>query len=197
MDFLLFTNTYHDLLPRALRIKNSRSADLTRDKDGVVIVTHPLSANKNSAYKMIKLTPEKIEFTIDTTFLTAAYNEAGDVRLEIEAQRLHDHKNGTHSITTLAFENVAELRCITLNFYKSNHLKYQIPGIKDDELEYWEKTGTHPDPKFYQVTNSDWLMEKRAIYDPANFLELKHYLVAGYDSYVELLASRYRYSFST
>lgn len=160
-------------------------------------LTYHLARKLKSAYTMLELTPEELEFTIDTTFLTATYNEAGDVRLEIEAQRLDDHKNGTHSITTLAFENVAELRCITLNFYESNHLKYQIPGIKDDELEYWKKTGTHPDPKFYQVTNSDWLMEKRAIYDPANFLELRHYLVAGYDSYVELLASRYRYSFST
>ncbi|MBJ9975581.1 hypothetical protein IAE35_07250 [Pseudomonas sp. S75] len=144
---------------------------------------------------MIKLSPEKTEFVISTTSLSAHYDESGNVLLAVDTQRLENHDNGTYVKTHLNFRNVAELRCITLNFYESHHRNHEIHGADQGDLLHWKNTGHHPDPKIYQVLDSAWLIEKTPIYDPARFLKLKHYLIAGYDSYVELLAGSYTYAY--
>ncbi|AXA26262.1 hypothetical protein [Pseudomonas putida] len=140
---------------------------------------------------MIKLVPQKIDFVINTTQLNASYDEIGIASIQIEAQRLEHIEKNTYVMTTLVFERVAELRCITLNFFEHQYQNYEILGSQDDEVKTWRETGLHPDPKFYEVVESALLAEKNTVYDPANALSLKHYLVSGYDSYVEIIASSY------
>ncbi|MEA5669925.1 hypothetical protein VA602_01065 [Pseudomonas sp. MH2] len=143
---------------------------------------------------MMKLAPQKINFVINTTQLNAKYDETGAASIQVEAQRIEHIENNTYAVATLVFERVAEMRCITLNFFEREYQNYEILGSRGDEVETWRKTGLHPDPKFYEVVDSALLAETNPLYDPANFLSLKHYIVAGYDSYVEIIADSYQYS---
>ncbi|HGM5580211.1 TPA: hypothetical protein ACKP22_001890 [Pseudomonas putida] len=143
---------------------------------------------------MIKLLPQKVDFFINTTQLNASYNEMGAASIQIEVQRLEHIEKNTYAMATLVFERVAELRCITLNFFECEYQSYKVLGSQENEVETWRETGVHPDPKFYEVVDSTLLAEKNPSYDPANFISLKHYIVAGYDSYVEIIAGSYQYA---
>lgn len=52
----------------------------------------------------------------------------------------------------------------------------------------WRATGLCPDPRFYVATQSSWLASVTAKFGLAH-LSLRHFLVAGRDNYVEVLAS--------
>ena len=39
------------------------------------------------------------------------------------------------------------------------------------------------------MENSQYLQERKKLYDPRNRVNLKHYIITGYDGYVELVAS--------
>jgi hypothetical protein len=142
----------------------------------------------------IVLIPEKVDFRISTTDLKAIYTESGGVTLRIDVQTREDVPLDHYREIELTFGTVAELRCITLNFFE--HHTGQVEGIsqQDDVLAFWETSRYHPDPGFYQVVDSPILDEKRTLFDPRNRLDLKHYLVAGYDSYVEVIASSYQFA---
>ncbi|MCP1359037.1 hypothetical protein [Aneurinibacillus migulanus] len=60
-----------------------------------------------------------------------------------------------------------------------------------NRLENDEERLYHPDSGFYEVIDSKHLQENIKRYDPRNRLNLKHYIVKGYDSYIELIASTY------
>lgn len=145
----------------------------------------------------IQLIPEKIEFRISTTDLEAVYTESGGVKLRLDVQHIDDFRNNTYRDIEIHFLIVAELRCITMNFFDINHQNYSMEGKdpKANRIEFWERNGYHPDPGFYQVTNSDILGSKRSLYDPKNRLDLHHYLINGYDSHVEIIASKYEYRY--
>ncbi|KAA8784174.1 hypothetical protein ABIE27_001157 [Paenibacillus sp. 4624] len=142
----------------------------------------------------IVLMPEKVDFRISTTDLKAIYTESGGVTLRVDVQTRWDVPLDQYREIELTFGTVAELRCITLNFFEL--YTDQIEGIsqQDDVLAFWESNSYHPDPGFYEVMNSPILNEKRTLFDPRNRLNLKHYLVAGYDSYVEVIASSYQFA---
>lgn len=142
----------------------------------------------------IVLIPEKVDFCISTTDLKAIYTESGGVTLRIDVQTREDVPLDHYREIELTFDTVAELRCITLNFFE--HHTGQVEGIsqQDDVIAFWETNGYLPDPGFYQVVDSPILDEKRTLFDPRNRLDLKHYLVAGYDSYVEVIASSYQFA---
>lgn len=142
----------------------------------------------------IVLMPEKVDFHISTTDLRAIYTESGGVTLRIDVQTREDVPIDQYREVELTFGTVAELLCITLNFFEL--YAGQLEGIsqQDDVLAFWETNGYHPDPGFYEVMNSPILDEKRTLFDPHNRLDLKHYLVAGYDSYVEVIASSYQFA---
>ncbi|MEK3825910.1 MULTISPECIES: hypothetical protein [Paenibacillus] len=142
----------------------------------------------------IVLIPEKVDFRISTTDLKAIYTESGGVTLRVDVQTRGDVPLDHYREIELTFDTVAELRCITVNFFELH--AGQVEGIsqQDDVLAFWETSRYHPDPGFYQVVDSPILEEKRTLFDPRNRLDLKHYLVAGYDSYVEVIASSYQFA---
>ncbi|WP_342553320.1 hypothetical protein [Paenibacillus sp. FSL R7-0652] len=139
----------------------------------------------------IVLMPEKVDFRISTTDLHATYTESGGVTLRVDVQTREDMPLDQYREAEFTFSTAAELRCVTLNFFEL--YAGQVEGIPhtEDVLHFWESNGYHPDPGFYQFVDSPILDEKKTLFDPRNRLDLKHYLVAGYDSYVEVIASSY------
>ena len=88
-------------------------------------------------------------------------------------------------------------RCINLNFFEYNYNNFNIENVDRDinYLDFWKENSYHPDSLFYQVINSEILSEKKKQFDPNNKLDLKHYLIVGYDGYVEIVVSKYQYKY--
>ncbi|MDQ0171246.1 hypothetical protein [Paenibacillus tundrae] len=127
---------------------------------------------------MLTLEPAKLDYRISTTELEVRYTEQNGVQILVSVTPLIESGEMTYHRMELNFSNVAELRCITLNFYEANYDAYQL-------------LGTNPDTGIYEVHSSEWLTQGQRKYDPRKRLQLKHYIVVGYDSYAELLASAY------
>nr|ELR5042341.1 hypothetical protein [Providencia stuartii]ELR5084520.1 hypothetical protein [Providencia stuartii] len=141
----------------------------------------------------LQLVPEKLEFKISTTDLEVIYTESGGVKLRVDIQDIDNFKNDTYREIEICFLIVAELRCVSMSFFDAHPDNYSIENqsIITNRIDFWEKNGYHPDPGVYQIMNSDILKNKRALYDPLNRFNLKHYLVTGNDSYIEIISSKY------
>lgn len=143
---------------------------------------------------MICLTPEKIDFKISCVDLKLIYTEQQTI-LNIEGYTLDDYLIGdVFSTLTLIFDIVAEVKCTTMNFFETHHNDISVIELADnqDDVAFWKEKGYHPDSGFYQLSHSDYLEAKRHLYDPKAQLDLKHFLVVGYDSYVEIIASTFK-----
>lgn len=57
---------------------------------------------------------------------------------------------------------VAEVKCTTLNFFENHYNNFQIENLNEKvkEVDFWKENKYHPDPLFYQVSNSSVLNEK-------------------------------------
>lgn len=74
---------------------------------------------------------------------------------------------------------------------------FELVGVPDQSSEaafettwqHWLKTGICPDPSFYVATRSQWLDEAEGAMSEGS--ELRHYVLAGHDGYVEILSSGY------
>lgn len=146
----------------------------------------------------MKLIPEKTNFRISTTDLKVVYTESSGVRLTLDVQQQADVADQRYRSQDIQFNTTAELRCVTLNFFEQYYGEVGVEKPAEDEcpaneLDFWEKYGYHPNPGFYQVYPSAILQDKAEIFDPLDRLQLKHYLIIGYDSYVEIVASSYDY----
>lgn len=137
------------------------------------------------------LSSEKVDFRVSTTDLEAVYTEASGVKIRLDVQKINDFKRDEYREIELHFFTVAELRCTTLNFFDFNYDHFQLQNEVDDMISFWEKNGINPNPHFYQIIDSEILSSKGEIYDPNNRFNLKHYLIIGCDSYVEIIASKY------
>lgn len=122
------------------------------------------------------LVPEKVDFTIATTDVEVVYTERNGVRLSVEVQIAE----GVYKKVDFLFTTVAQVKCTTLNFFEHHYNEFTIEGTSDT--------------LFYQITNSPELRAKAPLFDPTGSLALKHYLLIGYDSYIEIIASGYKYS---
>lgn len=144
---------------------------------------------------MLTLIPEKIDFYISCVDLEVIYTENNTI-LKIEGQNFENYGQNTDlfSQISICFERVAEVKCVTLNFFECHYNTHRIIHWAENEetLSFWQQNGYHPDAKFYEIQNSDYLQSKKTLYDPKNRLNLKHFLVIGYDSYVEIVASGYK-----
>ena len=56
----------------------------------------------------------------------------------------------------------------------------------DPYKHLFEETGISPNPGFYEVQNTEWFNDKW--YQKLTKQNFKHYLLVGYDSYLEVLA---------
>ena len=133
---------------------------------------------------MLILKPEKIEFEISTTDLELVYTESGGVKVKVEAIPLVSINLRKFVSIEISFPIVVEAKCVTLNFYDHNYKNYSI--IKGC---FGEINLTYSG--FYEVVDSKYLQDNKKVYDPGDKLDLKHYVITGYDGYVELIASKY------
>lgn len=144
---------------------------------------------------MLTLIPEKIDFYISCVDLEVIYTENNTI-LKIEGQNFENYSQNTavFSEISICFECVAEVKCVSLNFFEHHYNAYHIIHWAESEetILFWQKNGYHPDAKFYEIQNSAYLQNQISLYDPKNCLKLKHFLVIGYDSYVEIIASGYK-----
>ena len=142
---------------------------------------------------MISLIPEAVDFQISTTDMLVKYEERSGAHVAIDVLRLEDCIQRKYTSIGILFNTVAELRCSSLNFYEAFHGGYNVLNVNKggSDLDFWKENGYHPNSGFYQVDESEWLRESVARYDPQSRFELKHFLIIGNDSYVELLATGY------
>ncbi|WP_042474023.1 hypothetical protein [Bacillus ndiopicus] len=141
---------------------------------------------------MFTLKPVNFIFKISTTDLELVYIESGDVRIEVGAIPLKSIDKKCVNIEII-FSIAAEVKCIKLKFDESNYNNFYISEKLpiENHLENDEEKLYHPDSGFYEVIDSEYLQRNIKRYDPRNRLNLKHYIVKGYDSYIELIASTY------
>ncbi len=142
---------------------------------------------------MLKLVPEKVDFYISTTDLMASYTESGGVTIRLDVQTREDWQQEQYRELEMIFQPVAELRCITINLFEHVEHVIELAEGADETDAFWQQHGYHPDPGIYEVEASEWLAQKQLQYDPRGRLQLKHYVIAGYDSHIEMLASGYQY----
>lgn len=143
---------------------------------------------------MILLEPEKINFKISTTGLAVSYDESCEAKVEVNCLILEDFSSRTPRRISIIFELVAEITCISLNFYEANHENYEIlmACSPDQEIEFWEKNNFHPDSGLYQFEDLDNQNNKMQMYDPLGRINLKSFILIGNDSYVAVVARGYR-----
>lgn len=139
---------------------------------------------------MLYLVPEPIGFIISTTDVEVVYTEHGGAKIRLDAQKSDIQPANAQStdiqpIEPMEYEEleiyfpiVAEVNCISLNFYEAHHGEFEI-------LDGQGMNG------FYAVQDSQRLQQRQPLYDPRNRLNLRHYLITGNDSYIELIASDY------
>jgi hypothetical protein len=136
----------------------------------------------------LELIPEQVDFIISTTYTEVRYTENKGVMVRLDTQRIgHD----TYDATWIEFDVVAEVKCTTLNFYELYHNSFSIKG----DQKPWEQYGNNAFNGFYVVNNSTLLSNVNAVYDPKNRFDLKHYLITGNDSFIELIAGDYSYGY--
>ncbi|KAF2327888.1 hypothetical protein [Flavobacterium ginsenosidimutans] len=119
-------------------------------------------------------------FKISTIDLELFYTESKGAKIAIEVIK---NGNEEYSRVEIDFFIVAEVKCVTLNFFESNYSNYLIKYFGDNEKPF--------DSGFYEVMDSAYLKENIEKYDPKMRFDLKHYIVTGNDSYVEIIASKY------
>jgi len=126
---------------------------------------------------MLNLVPIDFGYKISTTDLQLIYTESGGVKIEVNAISLENpeyKRKILYRNVELLFPIVAEAKCVTMNFYEYNY------SLMDRKLK--------PLTGFYEVANSQYLLEKEE-FDTHKRFDLRHYIVAGNDGYVELIAS--------
>lgn len=131
---------------------------------------------------MLVLKPIEFGYRISTVGLELTYTDSADAKIKVEALPIMGESTENYTSIEIHFSTVAEAKCITVNFYEMNYKGFAI--LEESETANG-LTG------FYEVMDSVYLQENIAKYDPKKRLGLKHYIVTGYDGYVELLASEY------
>ncbi|WP_338540287.1 hypothetical protein [Paenibacillus tundrae] len=83
---------------------------------------------------MLSLEPERLDCRISTTEMEVRYTEQNGVSINVDVTPLEESgemKMKYHQMQ-LNFSNVAELRCITLNFDEANYNGYELIGSNPD-----------------------------------------------------------------
>jgi hypothetical protein len=134
---------------------------------------------------MLHLKPIGEGFYISTTDTVVKYSERDGATIKIDVVYEEKKEDDTRTTLIISFDAVAEMKCVSANFFEIKYGKFNI--IEDSEsLERDRNSG------FYVVLDSAWKKEMNHLYDPGNRLSLHHFIVCGYDSYIELLASGYK-----
>ena len=133
----------------------------------------------------IYLTPENVDFEISTVGVHVVYSDVEGSTIEVDARIPDAVQIDSYTKVKIHFPLTAELTCVTMNFFELHH--------KDIVLGECSARGAKKNqaPGIYTIENSEKLKLKSKIYDPHNIFNLRHYLVCGSDSYVEVISQQY------
>lgn len=127
------------------------------------------------------LTPVQTEFAVNTTNLSFAGSERNALRVLVDVQVVPEilaSPNGPaprYQAAELTFSTWAKLEITHLNFWEAQYDNFEVARAAAVE------------PGFYYVSNSAW---DKTTYDPLHRFALVHFLLIGYDSYLEVLAAK-------
>ena len=121
------------------------------------------------------LQPATSDFLVETTDLRFCVNERSGLSLTVEVIKNNFEREDPSAVSTLevVFPLFAKLEYTMMNFWEQNYNNFEI---NSDYI----KAG------FFYVKNSNW---NKIQYDPLNRFNLNHFLIVGYDSYLEILAN--------
>jgi hypothetical protein len=142
----------------------------------------------------LKLKPIPIEWQLGKYGIFIEASE-GD-RLSIKTKGVNLKKEIIDLI--IEFKSFAEFRFFNFNFEEHNYGDFfvQIPSgdyvedtfpISENYASFWEEEGICPDSYFYEI-DSSIIFESKEIYGDLLKRKFRHYILVGYDSYVEILA---------
>jgi hypothetical protein len=127
-----------------------------------------------------QLKPIEANFAVRTTNLHFQIDERSDLPVVVDIQTREalisaDVDEATvYQTAEITFTFLAKLEFTMMNFWELNYENYEI--IDEGHIE----------PGFYHVLNSPW---NRDDFDPLKRFNLVHFILIGYDSYLELLAN--------
>jgi hypothetical protein len=126
------------------------------------------------------------------------YTEASE-QSALVANTIVRLQDGSEKKLILTFESFAECRYFNFNFGESNYNEYLVQSpdgaFLEDTADWtpygpsFRENGVCINPYFYEVQNTDWFNEKKHVYLPLAKKGFKHFLLVGYDSYLEVLAN--------
>lgn len=122
------------------------------------------------------------DFQISTTDLELFYTEARGTKVEVDAIPFRNLQEKTRKYVDMEiyFRVVAEVKCISANFFEFHYKNHDFHLIE----EFSNKMCG-----FYEIIDSEHLQNNKKQYDPNDLWDLRYYLIVGYDSFVELIAS--------
>ena len=130
---------------------------------------------------MIRLAPVDVRWKHGRSQLAVRANENDGLTVGFEAAALlpdgRVSPNYDELYVELVFPVVAQVRYTMVYFYEQHTY-----GIEPS------KTAPHPSPGFFTVVDSTWQRDL-AFENTEGF---KHYLITGYDAYIEILAESFR-----
>jgi hypothetical protein len=124
---------------------------------------------------MKQLQVEPIEHIIRTLLIEVFITEMEKLKVVVET--LTNPNPLTYGSIAINFNVVAEIKYVHAEYFE----------MEDFEILNETENDTH----FYEVQNSAWLKASKTKYDLLNRLNLKHYLIVGQYSYIEVLSKNY------
>lgn len=155
----------------------------------------------------IKMSPVRVSWKNSSSELEAEIRERESLKVRCQVDLLtkesiakilkNDFSEGIKTDVKnleISFPVFAEVRVKMLNFWEFKYGDFEIVSENGDLklsnnqqiFKFWAENSIHPDPGFYLIENSAWIEELD--YGNVKSLNLKHYLITGYDSYLEVLA---------
>ena len=130
-----------------------------------------------------QLTPVDTDFVVRTTTLEFHASELAPlvVTLDVEPADAPEPYTNIRK-EEIVFPVFARMEHVMVNFWEFNYQDFEI------------NTSTKDNRGLYIINNSQWDTKQL---DPLQRLQLRHFLIVGYDSYLEVLAqppSEFRFS---
>jgi len=129
---------------------------------------------------MYKLIPCTDDFKIDTVSMKILHEESSSLKVFVDISYPKDSLKDYIPVT-ITFDIVAKFEYTELNFWEYNNFNYKIYNPDNYFLD---------DSNFYMIENSKWENFLK-IADKKNKFNLTHFIIMGYDSYLEILAKDY------
>ena len=129
---------------------------------------------------MYKLISCRDDFKVNTVDMNISHSERSSLSVFLDIS--YPSNNFKDYIpVSITFEIVAKFEYTELNFWEHNQENYQIYNPDNYFLEF---------SNFYMIENSKWESFLK-IADKKNRFNLTHFIIMGYDSYLEILAKDY------